>query len=211
VAMGGYHWQSLERDQEGELHGTSAMSGLFNSFEYTARDRPGTPFDQVASFGLFGPTLDLGHRRGPMQAQLRLEALPDLAMVTSLAGDRYKERSGTEGIKTVLAQRGYYYAYGLSLGSQLALRYRAVSGGVDLHWERFESIDLRDRYQERLSRNFHLSDGRTRTLVWIGLQPLGSYADIGVTLERSSRWGDIEDLTLTSVEHRASLALSLGF
>jgi hypothetical protein len=211
VALGGYHWQRLWRDDENQIRGNNLLAALFNSFEYTARDRPGLPFDQIAAFGIAGPTLDLSHRRGPTNAQLRLEALPQLALVTSLAGDGYKERFGTEGIKTPLAQRGYYYAYGASLGSQLALHHRTLGAGLDVHWERFESIDARDRYQERLTRNFHLVDGRLRSLVWIGLRPLGSYADVGLTLERTARTGTIEDLTASSVEHRTTLALALVF
>lgn len=211
VALGGYHWQHLWRDGADQVRGNTFLTGLFNSFEYTARDRPGLPFDQIAAFGLLGPMVELGHRRGVFQTQVRLEALPELAMVTSLAGDRYKERSGTDGIKTPLAQRGYYYAYGLTLGSQLALRYRTLAGGLDVHWDRFESIDARDRYQERLTRDFHLVDGRLRSLAWIGLRPLGSYADIGVALERTRRFGTIEDITASSVEHRATLSLSLVF
>lgn len=211
VALGGYHWQRLERDDLGEVWGTNLVAGLFNAFEYTARDRPGLPFDQIAAFGLVGPTADVGHRRGAYDAHLRLEALPELAMVTALAGDRYKERSGTEGIKTVLAQRGYYYAYGLTLGAQLALRHRALAGGLDAHWDHFESIDVRDRYQEHLTRNFHLVDGRFRSLAWIGIRPRGGYADVGVALERTSRFGTIEDLRASSVEHRATLTLSLAF
>jgi hypothetical protein len=211
VALGGYHWQDLWRDEASELRGTNLIAGLFNSFEYTGRDRPGLPFDQIATFGLLGPMLDLGHRRGALHTHWRLEALPDLAMVTSLPGDRYKERSGTEGLKTVLAQRGYYYAYGLTLGSQMALRYRAFAGGLELHWDRFGSIDARDRYQERLTRDLHLVDRRLRSLVWLGVRPLGSFADIGAALERTSRSGSIEDVTASSVEHRATLTLSLGF
>lgn len=211
VALGGYHWQDLTRDEADELRGHSLVAGLFNSFEYTGRDRPALPYDQIASFGLLGPTMDLQHWRGPLHGQLRLEALPQLAMVTSLAGDRFKERSGTEGIKTVLAQRGYYYAYGAALGSQLSLRYHAVAGGLDVRWDRFESIDARDRYQERLTRDFHLVDGRLRSTVWLGVRPLGSYADVGVALERTARSGTIEDLTAGSVEHRATFTLSLVF
>jgi hypothetical protein len=211
VSLGGYHWQGLWRDEEDQIRGSDVLAGVFNSFEYTARDRPGLPFDQIASFGLLGPTVDFGHRRGNMQGQLRLEVMPELAMVTALAGDRYKELWGTEGIKTTLAQRGYYYAYGGALGSQLAVRYRGVAAGADVRWERFESVDVRDRYQERLTRNFHLVDGRLRSLVWLGVRPLGSYADMGVTLERTARTGTIEDLTARSVEHRATLTLALGF
>jgi hypothetical protein len=211
VALGGYHWQRLWLDGDNEIRGNNVIAGLFNSFEYTGRARPGLPFDNIATFGLAGPTVDLTHRRGPFLAQLRLEALPDLAMVTSLAGDEYKLRSGTDGIKTTLAQRGYYYAYGLTLGSQLAARYHTVAGGVDVHWERLESVDVLDRYQERLTRNFHLVDGRLRSLAWFSVRPLASYAEIGVALERLSRYGIIEDIDASSLEHRASLTLSLVF
>jgi len=43
------------------------------------------------------------------------------------------------------------------------------------------------------------------------LRLLGSYAAVGVTLERTDRHGTIEALTARSAEHRATLALSLVF
>jgi hypothetical protein len=116
---------------------------------------------------------------------------------------------GTDGIKTVLAQRGYYY--GLTLGAQLGLRYRTLAAGLDHHWEQFESVDVLDRYQERLTRNFHLSDGRLRSLVWVSLRPLASYAELRAALERLERYGTIEDITLRSVEQRATVTLALVF
>jgi hypothetical protein len=211
VALGGYHWQDLRRDDEGALHGNNLVAGLFNGFEYTGRSRPGFPYDQIASFGVVGPTVDLSHHAGFLQGELRLEALPDLAMVTSMAGDRYKQLFGSDGTKTPFAQRGYYYAYGLTLGSQLAVRYRLVAGGVDAHWDHFESVDVLDRYQERLTRNFHLVDGRLRSMAWLSVRPLASYADLGVALERTSRVGTIEDLHTSLVEHRATFRLALVF
>jgi hypothetical protein len=211
VALGGYHWQGLWRDEAGDVRGNSVIAGLFNSFEYNSRQRPLLPYDQIATFGLVGPTLDMVHRHGAVAAQLRLEALPDLAMVTSLAGDRWKASNGSEGIKTELAERGYYYGYGLTLGSQLALRYHDFSAGVDNHWERFGSVDVLDRHQEQLTRNFHLVDGRLRSLVWVTLRPLASYAELGLALERLSRFGTIEDVEVSSVEERATVTLAIVF
>jgi hypothetical protein len=210
VALGGYHWQRLT-DEDGDIRGHTLVAGLFDSFEYSGVDRPGLPYDQIATFGVLGPTVDLGHRRGDFAAALRLEALPDLAMVTSLAGERWKSLYGSEGVKTPLAQRGYYYAYGLTLGSQLSLRYRTLSGGLDNHWEHFESVDVLDRYQERLTRNVHLVDGRLRSLVWLGLRPLASYAELRLALERLDRFGAIEDLAVSTIEQRATVTLALVF
>jgi hypothetical protein len=211
VGLGGHRWEELRRDEAGELRGSQVLAAALNSFEYTAREHPGLPFDQIASFGVVGPAVEVAHLRGPMRAHLRVEALPSLAMVTSLAGDRYKARSGTEGIKSVLAQRGYYYAYGVTLGSQLALRYRALQGGLEARLDHFESIDARDRYQERLTRDSHLTDGRLRSMAWLNLRSLAGYADLGVALERVRRYGEIEDVTAVSIEHRATLTLSLIF
>lgn len=211
VAMLGYHRQRLWRDAGDRIRGSNLVAGLFNSFEYTRRERPNLPSDQIATVGLFGPTVELSHRRGLLSTQLRLEALPELGMVTALAGDAYKARSGSDGLKTELALNGYYYAYGLTLGSQAAVRYRSLAAGVDAHWEHFESFDVRDRYQERLTRNFHLVDGRLRSLIWVSARPLSSSAQLGAALERLSRFGTIDDINTSSVEHRATLTLALVF
>jgi hypothetical protein len=182
---------------------------LVNSFDYSGRQRPGLPNDRIATFGLVGPTVDLSHRHGTREAAIRLEAVPILALVTSLAFERYAARSGTEGLKSALAKHGYYYAYGLTLGGQLALRFHTLSGGFEARWQRFGSIEGLDRFQERLTRDLHQTDGRVRSGLWLSLRPLGGVADIGVTVERTDRFGTLDDLRVSTTERRATL--TLGF
>jgi hypothetical protein len=207
VGLAGYHAQNLHLDGD-EIAGSNLLLTLTNSFDYSNRRRPGLQLDQIASFGVVGPVLDLSHRRGPLEGALHLEALPELAMVTSLAADAYRTRSGTEGLKSELAQYGYYYAYGAALGGQLALRFHILETGVDLRWERFGSIEGLDRFQERLTRDFHQRDGRSRAMLWLSVRPLRSFADLGASLERTARSGTMADVRATSVERRGTLTLS---
>ena len=209
VGLAGYHAQNLHLDGD-EVAGTSLLLSLTNTFDYSHRRRPGLPLDQIATFGVAGPVLDLVQRRGPLEGALHLEAMPELAMVTSMAADSYRARSGTEGLKSVLAEYGYYYAYGAGLGGQLALRFHVVEGGLDLRWERFGSIEGLDRFQERLNRDFHQVDGRSRSLIWLGVRPFGALGDIAVSLERSSRVGKMADVQVTSAEQRGTLTLTFG-
>jgi hypothetical protein len=130
-------------------------------------------------------------------------------MVTSMAAEDYRARSGTEGLKTVLAQQGYYYGYGFTLGSQLTLRYQTLEAGVGTRWERFASIEGLDRFQERLTRDLHQGDARLRTMLWLGMRPLEGFADIGVGLEQTSRSGYLDDVRVSRGERRATM--TLGF
>jgi hypothetical protein len=209
LSLAGYHGQNLRRDGDGQLVGQSVMLYLTNTFNYTNRVRPGVPFDQIASFAVAGPTVDLSHRNGEFEATLRLEAFPELAMVTSLPHEAYKSRSGNEGLKLVMAEHGYYYGYGLNVGSQLALRYHSVEAGFDARWEQWESIEGLDRFQERLTLDLHQSDGRVRSLLWFSVRPAKGYADIRLSLDRTDRYGAIGDLRASRVERRATL--TLGF
>jgi hypothetical protein len=182
---------------------------LTNTFDYSGRQRPGLPFDNIASFAVAGPTVDLVHRQGELEAGMRIEALPELSMVSAFADERYRQRSGTDGLKKVVAEQGYYYAYGFNLGGALALRYHTLGAGVAGSFQRFESIDGCDRFQERLTKDLHQSDGRTRSWMWLNVRP-ARYVDLGLSLERTDRWGTITDVRMSRVERRAVLTLGVA-
>jgi hypothetical protein len=210
VALFGHHAQDLHRDDYGDVVGNNLLLSLFNSFDYSNRRRPGLPLDQIATFGVLAPTMDASHRRGPLEGLLHLEAVPQLALVTSMAADAYRGRSGSEGLKSPLAEHGYYYAYGASLGAQLALRFHDLEAGADFRWQRFGSIEGLDRFQEQLTRDFHQVDGRSRSLVWVSVRPLGGITNLGLSLEHTNRFGTLSDVRVSQAERRASLTLSFG-
>lgn len=210
VALFGHHAQNLRRDDGGDVVGTNLLLTLVNSFDYSNRRRPGLQLDQIADFGVLAPTVDLSHRRGQLEGALHLEAVPNLAMVTSMAADSYRARSGTEGLKSSLAEYGYYYAYGAALGAQLALRFHNLEAGGDVRWERLHSIDGLDRFQERLTRDFHQVDGRSRSMVWFSVRPIKGFADLGLSLENTSRYGSMADVRVSQAERRATLTLGFG-
>jgi hypothetical protein len=205
VSMFGYHAQDLHLDDNG-LAGNNLVLSLVNTFDYSSRARPGLPLDQIATFGLFGPTVDYDARDGWLQGTVHLEALPELGMVTALPHERFRTQFGIDGLKSELAEHGYYYAYGVQLGSQLALRYRAIEGGLDARWERFGSIEGADRYQERLTRDFHQVDGRSRAAVWLGVRP--GFINLRVGLEHTGRFGQMGALRVARGERRAMLTLA---
>jgi hypothetical protein len=210
VALGGYHRQALRGDT-GELKGNSLVLSLVNSFEYTRRNRPGMLLDQIASFGVVGPAAEVLHRHGDLQVRLRLEAIPNVAMVTSLANERYQQMFGTEGIKSVLAQHGYYFGYGIMVGTELAVQYGAWETGAASRWERFGSIEGIDRYEERVTNDFHLVDGRLSSGLWLSLRPARSYGLVSISVDSGRRFGTIQDMTTSVEERRAALTFTLEF
>ena len=113
-----------------------------------------------------------------------------------------------QGLKSELAQYGYYYAYGAALGGQLALRVHALESGIDVRWERFGSIEGLDRFQERLNRDFHQVDGRSRALAWLSLRL--AFGELGVSLEQTHRTGAMADVRVLNVELRGTVTLGFG-
>jgi hypothetical protein len=210
VALAGYHAQSLHADGA-RLAGRSLTLALFNSFEYTNRRAPGLPLDQIASFGVAGPAVELIQRTGGVQARLRLEALPELAMITSMANPRFQESFGAEGLKSVLVQRGYYFGYGLNVGGELAIAYQPVEVSVASRWERFGSFEGIDRYQERVTNDYHLVDRRLSSMLRLTVRPLRGPALLSASLERATRAGTMLDVTTSTEERRAAVTLSLQF
>jgi hypothetical protein len=206
VALAGYY----RGPQSPSGDGASLLLALMNSFEYTNRSRPGMALDQIASFGVAGPAGELAYRQGDFQARFHLAGTPSLAMVTALAYDRYRQLYGTEGIKSVLAQRGYYFGYGFTFKSGFSLRYGAWAAGVDSRWERFGSVEGVDRYQERITNDFHVVDRRLATQGWLSLRPT-RYGVVALSLEGGRRSGEMLDLETAVDERRAAVTLGLAF
>jgi hypothetical protein len=142
---------------------------------------------------------------------VRAEAFPDFGMITSLAGDRYREQFGVDGAKTVFVRNGYYFGYGVTTRAELAVRFHAWSAGAETRWERFGSFDVRDRFQEELTNDFHLTDGRTSGTLWTTLTPKPGFGQVGAALQRIVRWGTIDDMTEERREDRAALTFALVF
>jgi hypothetical protein len=211
VALAGYHGQTLRGAGPEAVRGSSLVLTLANSFEYANQSRPGLPVDQVASFGVLGGTAEYVRRHDRFAAELRLAAFPDVAMVTSMAGERYQQAFGGGGMKTVLAERGYYFAYGLSLLSRIALHYYGFALGLDSRWDRHESFEGLDRMQEQVTSDFHLADSLRRQTMWITLRPPHGHGQLALAFDHTTREGDIGALAAWTVERRAALTLGIVF
>jgi hypothetical protein len=211
VAIGGYQRQRLRQEDGERLRGSSLVVSLTNTFEYTNRRRPGVPFDQVASFGVAGPSAALSLHRDRLVGELNLEALPTLGMVTSLADERYRLLFGSEGVKTVLANNGYYFAYGLTLRSSASVGYQPFQVGLGWRWDRYGSIEGRDRFQERVTRDFHLVDSSLQWRLWVSLEPRPGSAQLVLAVDRAERSGKVPDVDVSTSEQRATLTLGIAF
>jgi hypothetical protein len=193
-----------------EPNGVSVLLALLNSFEYTNRSRPGMPLDQIATYGVAGPAGELGLHVGDFHARLRVEAMPELGMITALADPQYVERYGNEGIKSVLAQRGYYFGYGIAYGGGLSLQYGRWAGGVDGRRENFGSVEGVDRYQERVTNDFHITDGRDATRLWLTVRPW-QYGQLSFSLEEGKRFGEMLGVSQSVKEKKAMVTAGVAF
>jgi hypothetical protein len=211
VALAGWHRQAMQLDEQGRVVGTSLLLTLGNSFEYGQRRMPDYPLDQVADFGVLAPGAELLHSGGDWQVRLRAQAAGSFGFVTALANEHYQRLFGADGLKSVLTLHGYYYAYGLAAWSQLSFWYRSWAFGIDGAWRGHGSIDDFDRYQERVTRNYHLTDTRSDFASWVALRPKRGYGEIGLAFERIGRSGTMADVVEATWEHRATVSFGVAF
>ena len=118
-----YHRQKIARDPEGDATGYSFFAGLASAFEQT-QYRTGEFDDWIGAVHVLGPAMELTffHKNG--YSRLGLDTFGDFAMVRSFAFDKYKKNHSLNGIKSVLQEENYYYAFGIAVYPKIEVQYR---------------------------------------------------------------------------------------
>jgi hypothetical protein len=208
VSLAGMSRQNVRPDGLLGMRGLGGWLALGSAFEYSMRRRPGVQRDELVIANILGPMSEVLLPRGELRLRLRTQAFLNFGMIHSLAYERALGHQQLVGAKTVLASRGYYYAYGLTATSQAVARYKAFELAIEGRVDRFRSIQGLDRNQERVTNDFQLFDRRTRGRAWFTLHPPRGLTEISVELEWIRRTGTMPGYIENLVERRGQLTLA---
>jgi hypothetical protein len=191
IAPFGYYFKDVEGDPAGAMRGQAVLLALGPAYEYSRFNTSGFG-DKFAIVHMPGLSLEWSGWSGALRARAQLNVFFDFALVESLANGRYADGVGQLGVKTVLSEQGYYYAYGASVSPQLVLAAEQLEVGSLLKYHRFYSIDKFDRFQEEIVEEVHLEDSHLLVRVWMAFSPGPMLPTIEAYLIRRMRTGQAE-------------------
>jgi hypothetical protein len=205
----GWGAQNFAGTGRADLRGWAAGYALGTAFEYWMRQREGSPKDELLLANIVGGTGELMVRRGNFRFRLRDRTYLNFGMIHSLAYENAAVRPDLSGTKSVLENRGYYYAFGGTHLTEVMVGYRALDFGIDGRVDRFYSIQGMDRNQSQVVNDFALVDRRETARTWLSLRPRKGFAEISIELEVLRRTGTLPGVNVNTTERRGQLSLAL--
>ncbi|HVK63078.1 MAG TPA: DUF3943 domain-containing protein [Polyangium sp.] len=190
VLLGGVYEQKIVPDGRGGRRGYAIFAGPSTGFTYAKHRQEGMEEDKLGVANALGATVDLTLHHGNTRARASVDVYGDFGAVHSMAASAYIEGRGDTGLKTVVADKRYYFAVGGTVRPTLSLAYRRFELGAQLTYDFFESIEGLDRYQERVTNDVHLRDRRSGERVWLSYELPGDKPPLAwVEVEHLDRWG----------------------
>ncbi|MDI1479202.1 DUF3943 domain-containing protein [Polyangium sp. y55x31] len=209
VLLGGVYDQNIVSDGRGGQRGYAIFAGPSTAFNYAKHRQEGLEEDKLGVANALGLTVDLTLHHGKARARASVDAYGDFGAVHSQAASAYIAARGGDGLKTVVADKRYYFALGATVRPTLSLSYRRFELGAQLTYDFFESIEGLDRYQERVSNDLHLRDRRSGERVWLSYTlPSDKQRLAWVEVEHLDRWGKMGSFRVSheSTNLRAGIA-----
>ena len=204
AALFGYYKQNTSEDARGSLSGYSFFIGAASAYDYSVhRKGEGAHTavrDKLGIVNVLGPTLNLSLYYKGLSVRMVIDVFGDFAIVRSYAIDRWSEHNSTEGIRSVLAEQKYYYAFGITITPKLVASYKDFEAGAEFKFDYFRSIDFKDRHQEDITNHFSLTDHRTSWRAWLAYTFPGDFLKFVLSVEQCYREGFIQDISEKHVE-----------
>ncbi len=161
--------------------------------------------DHFAIVHLPGPKGSYWQKQGDLLLRARAAAHPDFAAIRPLAFNSFREQFGSAGVKSVLARRGYSFAWGGSAFLELEATRFPLSAGGQLRVGRYRSIQGLDREQASVTRDLPTVDTVVEAGGWFGVQPAPGFA-LKLELSELYREGSMAEFE----EQRYDRTLELG-
>jgi hypothetical protein len=223
VVLFGYAWQSLKESPDGTVRGTSVSLGYGCGFDLThkrtvtwydssngetpegvtqehwARLYRPTPVqftDKMSIVNLGGPALQVSWFGPRLVVRWRTEVYGDYGMIDALAYNRYTASYDNTGVKTTVLDWGYYYAFGMTYGSDVETAWRAWRLMASIRYQWYDSIKGLDRYQFMpgvITNDFGIRDSRLNWRVSLGYRVPRTPVELALAGEGTGRWGRILD------------------
>jgi hypothetical protein len=224
----GYFWQhidSLNRGYALYLGGGSAFS-MFKKKEGTSsfpctfkgRDPSALKLDEARDFSdrmatvhIFGPVFDWTLFAKDLNIRFVQDIYVDFGITHSFVFNAYTHQFDYSGVKTPLLVNGYYYGWGTTMSSRLDVSWRNASVQGYLRYQRYGSIDGKDRFQHLVTDDFHLTDSRFLCRAAVGYRIPGLPLWLKASYEGIYRRGSIENMVKKAWETRGFLGLAVEF
>lgn len=210
--IAGWLSQRVREDASGGTHGIGLVAAAATSFDYVDRELPGF-VDRWGASHLFGPAFELHAVNGALRVSLTLDGSVDFAGVSPVAWDAWIAQGDRdlEGIKTVLANKQYYFAFGFSARSEARLQYRGLELGARASHGSYDSVEGLDRFEEDVTDDVNGVDDVTELETWIGYTPPGALVTLRIGAGRFARWGALDDVEVSRRHERVSAGVGLRF
>ncbi|MBK7585201.1 MAG: DUF3943 domain-containing protein [Myxococcales bacterium] len=167
--------------------------------------------DGVAVAHLPGPAIRGWIADGALLFRVSAAAHLDFAAIYALPYERWIERYGSAGTKSVLQKHSYYYAHGGSAVGSASLAYEGTELGVRASFGHYESIEGFDREQTSVLRDVHNADEIIEGALWLGHTTPGAPLHIGISAEETYRVSRMPPLDEVRWDRRIAINLGLGF
>jgi len=167
--------------------------------------------DKLAILHLAGPVLDLSLFRRDFRLRTVLEAYGDFALVNAYALGDFSRVHDIAGLKTVVFYYGYYYGFGGTLSASARLDWKGFTVHGLARFSAWSSADVLDRFQDEVTNNAHLTDGRARYLVGTAWKVPGTPFELFVEIEGVRRRGRLAEVRAEGLEKKAYAGLAFSF
>jgi hypothetical protein len=165
-----FHSKNISRDISGKVQGTSFLIGAASGFEINYAQFPNVT-DNLITVHMLGIGADVSTVNAKTRFGIKAKLYGDYASVSSQAMDNYiLKYGGLYDVKHTLRE-GYYHAFGPAVLSDIEFKHGRFLLGSKIFWAQYASLEGFDRHQHRITNDFHMTDRRFNTKVWIAYLP----------------------------------------
>jgi hypothetical protein len=153
-----YHRQQSFKDHADNVIGYSFVLGPASAFEYVQYETNEFE-DWIGAVHVLGPSIELMFFRKTNYIRIGVDIFADFGMVRAFAFNQYQTNHSVEGIKSVLKNRNYYYAFGFTVNPKIEIKNESYRFVAEYKYSYYDSIEGADR-REPLANDFNLIDER---------------------------------------------------
>jgi len=226
----GKYKQNIREYQDNYIKGSSSLFSMISGFDFYQKkavakndgcqqymyiddsvevETPTNFADKLAIMNLTGAYSEITHYFGMGRVILTNSFTFDFAMVNAYALGKYSESDDISYTKATLYNYGYYYGFGYTINSRLDLFYHKIRTGIEYKYQRYNSIEGLDRFQEKIKDDFNIRDIKSIFGFHIGYNfniiPLG----LKLVVKRKYRRGIIKDYDFSKIETKVYVRLEM--
>jgi len=232
AVLGGFYIQDLKKkgcegssDEKckGQLHGYSILLGVaskyklvFNRADHLIYQKASLKDDGLQKIGvanILGPSIELAYMYNGFKVEATIDVYGNFAAIRSLAIDKWNDHHGLDGATSVMRERRYHYALGVTVNPGLKVSYQEFEWGGSLNADLFDSSAtyMKDQKSEEVTNPLHAQDLFMRSKIWAGYTLPSDLMKLQVSLENIHRDSRIEDFGVQDTATTAMFDVIIKF